>query len=70
MKAAGMSLDLILNTVSAKHDLNLYLPLLVKTLHILPEITPTIVQTRKGVIVQLGLVLTPHPIIQAPLIFK
>ena len=29
MKAAAASLDLILNTVSAKFDVNLYLPLLV-----------------------------------------
>ena len=29
MEAATNSLDLILNTVSANHDINLYLPLLV-----------------------------------------
>merc|ERR1712106_200506 len=54
MKTAAMSLDLILNTVSANHDLNHYLPLL----------------ANKGVIVQMGLVLTPHPIVQAPLMFR
>ena len=31
MEAATNSLDLILNTVSANHDLNLYLPLLVRS---------------------------------------
>merc|ERR1719219_3304691 len=40
MKAAADSLDLILNTVSADHDLNTYLPLM----------------AAKGVLVQLGLV--------------
>merc|ERR1719322_955966 len=54
MAAAGGSLDLILNTVSANHDLNIYLPLL----------------AGKGVIVQLGLVMTPHPVMQLPLMFK
>jgi len=54
MAAAGGSLDLILNTVSANHDLNTYLPLL----------------AGKGVIVQLGLVMTPHPVMQLPLMFK
>ena len=31
LEAATNSLDLILNTVSANHDLNLYLPLLVRS---------------------------------------
>ena len=31
LKAAAGSLDLILNTVSADHDINTYLPLLVST---------------------------------------
>ena len=31
LKDAGGSLDLILNTVSADHDINIYLPLLVST---------------------------------------
>ena len=31
MEAATNSLDLILNTVSANHDINLYLPLLVRS---------------------------------------
>merc|ERR1712240_101445 len=44
MKAASMSLDLILNTVSAEHQVSTYLPLLGK----------------KGVLVQLGLVLGAH----------
>merc|ERR1711936_982118 len=39
MAAAAMSLDLVLNTVSASHDINHYLPLLAS----------------KGVMVQLGL---------------
>merc|ERR1719500_2623129 len=43
MKAAAASLDIILNTVSADHQVATYLPLLAK----------------KGVIVQLGLVLAP-----------
>ena len=54
MKAAADSLDLILNTVSADHDLNTYLPLM----------------AAKGVLVQLGLVLSPHPVAQLPLMFK
>ena len=48
MAAAGGSLDLILNTVAANHDINTYLPLLAP----------------KGVIVQLGLALAPHSISQ------
>jgi len=47
MACAGKC-DLILNTVSANHDLNVYLPLLGKN----------------GTIVQLGLAFTPHPISQ------
>merc|ERR1719471_2819813 len=54
MKSAGGSLDLILNTVSADHDLNTYLPLM----------------AGKGVLVQLGLVLPPHPVNQLGLMFK
>ena len=54
MKGAGGSLDLILNTVSANHDLNTYLGLL----------------DNKGVLVQLGLVTSPHPVMQLPLMFK
>ena len=54
LASAGASLDLILNTVSANHDLNTYLPLL----------------AGKGVLVQLGLVMTPHPVLQLPLMFK
>lgn len=54
MKSNEKSLDLILNTVSAEHDLNLYLPLLAD----------------KGVLVQLGLVTTPHPVQQLPLMFR
>ena len=52
-KAAG-SLDLILNTVSANHDVNTYLPLL----------------AFKGVIVQLGLVMAPHQVNQLQLMMK
>ena len=54
MTSAGQSLDLILNTVSASHDLDHYLPLL----------------ANKGVLVQLGLVMTPHPVKQLPLMFR
>ena len=46
--------DLILNTVSANHDLNVYLPLLASN----------------GVIVQIGLGMQPHPINQLKLIVK
>ena len=48
MAGAAGSLDLILNTVAANHDINTYLPLLAP----------------KGVIVQLGLALAPHSISQ------
>jgi uncharacterized zinc-type alcohol dehydrogenase-like protein len=51
IKANALKCDLILNTISANHDLNVYLPLL----------------RRDGVIVQLGIAITPHPIIQVPL---
>jgi len=54
MKAAADSLDLILNTVSAEHNLNTYLSLL----------------DGKGVLVQMGLTLGPHPVSQLPLMFK
>jgi len=54
MKTAAKSLDLILNTVSASHNLNHYLGLL----------------DVKGVLVQLGLVMTPHPVLQLPLMFS
>merc|ERR1711872_324920 len=54
MAKAALSLDLILNTVSASHDLNHYLGLL----------------DNKGVLVQLGLVTTPHPVLQLPLMFR
>lgn len=54
MEAAAMSLDLIINTVAANHDLNLYLPLL----------------ANKGVIVQLGLAMAPHAISQGALMFR
>ena len=54
MKEAAGSLDLILNTVSADHNLNTYLPLL----------------AARGVLVQMGVALTPHPVSQFPLMFK
>ena len=44
--------NIILNTVSANHDLNVYLPLLAKN----------------GVLVQLGAALAPHSVSQIPLI--
>jgi D-arabinose 1-dehydrogenase-like Zn-dependent alcohol dehydrogenase len=46
-------IDLILNTISANHDLTHYIPLL----------------RRNGVIVQLGACLAPHPVSQLPLMF-
>jgi len=54
VKAGEGSLDLILNTVSAAHQLTTYIPLL----------------KRDGVLVQLGLVTEPHTLPQAPLLFK
>jgi len=48
IKANTGKCNLILNTVSAPHDLNTYLPLLAKN----------------GTIVQLGIALKPHPIMQ------
>lgn len=47
-------IDLILNTISANHNLGEYLPLL----------------KRDGAIVQLGLAMAPHPISQVPLMMK
>mmetsp|Transcript_32298 Transcript_32298/g.49452 ORF Transcript_32298/g.49452 Transcript_32298/m.49452 type:complete len:116 (-) Transcript_32298:247-594(-) len=44
MESSKDSLDLILNTISCEHDLNLYLPLL----------------RYNGVLVQLGINTTPH----------
>jgi len=54
MKAAEGSLDLIINTVSANHDINTYLPLL----------------AAKGVIVQIGIAFAPHPVNQLQLMMK
>lgn len=54
MKTAENSLDLILNTVSASHQLAHYLPLLKKD----------------GTLVQLGLVLSDHQVQQFPLMMK
>ena len=51
--AAG-TLDLILNTVSADHDINTYLPLLAP----------------KGVCVQIGATMKPHSVNQVQLLFK
>jgi len=53
VKKMEWTCDLILNTVSAKHDVNAYLPLLNKS----------------GTIVQLGLVTETHTISQLPLVF-
>lgn len=53
VKAAANTCDLILNTVSAEHDLNVYLPLVAKN----------------GVLCQLGLVTKPHQVSQLPLMF-
>lgn len=46
IKAHAKSCDLILNTVSANHDLNTYVPLLANS----------------GTIVQIGAALAPHPV--------
>merc|ERR1711990_1141951 len=54
MAAAAKSLDLILNTVSADHDLTALIGLL----------------ARDGTIVQLGLVLGAHQVVQMPLMFN
>jgi len=54
MKAAAGSLDLILNTVSANHQVSHYLPLL----------------ALDGTIVQLGLVGAPHQVVQQELIMR
>lgn len=54
MQENARKCDLILNTVSANHDLNVYMPLLAKS----------------GTLVQLGLVTTPHPVNQLPLMFN
>lgn len=54
MKGAAKSLDLILNTISANHDIMPYHNLL----------------RNDGTLVQLGLVQKPHEVPQTPLIFK
>lgn len=54
MKGAAKSLDLILNTISAEHDIMLYHNLL----------------RNDGTLVQLGLVQKPHTLPQTPLLFK
>ena len=55
MKANAGKCDLILNTVSADHDINTYLPLLAKG---------------GSTIVQLGVVPKPHSVSQFPLMVK
>ena len=54
MKNNAGSLDLILNTVSANHDINTYLPLL----------------DSRGVCVQMGVALKPHTVSQIQLISR
>jgi len=54
MKGAAKSLDLILNTISAPHDVMLYHQLL----------------RPNGTIVQLGLVSKPHSVVQVPLLMN
>lgn len=54
VRAAGKSLDLILDTISANHDITTYLPLL----------------DVSGIIVALGLCTQPHSVPQLPLIFN
>ena len=73
MAAAAGSLDLILNTVSATHDVNTYLPLLVSVKCLRQRNFPNlniIVQAAKGVIVQIGFTLQPHSVSQVPLIMR
>lgn len=53
IKANAGTCDLILNTVSANHDINTYIPLLKKS----------------GTIVQIGGVVKPHTVSQMPLMF-
>ena len=53
MKANAVKCDIILNTVSADHDINTYIPLLAKG--------------RSSAIVQLGMAPTPHKVSQFPL---
>ena len=55
MKAQAGKCDLILNTVSAKHDINTYIPLLAKG---------------GATIVQLGGVTSPHSIMNFPLMMN
>ena len=54
MKAGANTCDIILNTVSAEHEVMSYVPLL----------------NYNGVIVQLGLVKDPHTVPQIPLMFR
>lgn len=54
LKANANTCDIILNTVSAEHDVNTYLPLVAKN----------------GQICQLGLVTKPHAVSQLPLMFS
>ena len=54
IKACVGMCDIILNTVSASHDINLYVPLLAK----------------QGVLVQMGAAMAPHSINQMPLMFQ
>ena len=67
MKAAAGSLDLILNTVSAEHQVGW---------DSIPFNPPTQASTylsllaKKGVLVQLGLVLSAHQVNQMPLMFN
>jgi len=51
IKACAGKCNLILNTISSNHDLNVYLPLL----------------ARDGVLCQLGLAMSPHPVMQMSL---
>lgn len=54
MKAAAMSCNLILNTVSVDHELSTYLPLL----------------ANKGTLVMIGAVLKNHSVSQVPLMYR
>ena len=54
MKSGGNKCDLILNTISANHEMMTYLPLL----------------RAQGALVQIGLVTKPHTLSQLPLMFQ
>ena len=73
MKTQMGRCDLILNTVSANHDLNIYIPLLNRGICILQSfdfIFDFNLFEGGGNIIQLGACLLPHPICQVPLMMN